>query len=632
MKLKRLPEDFQVEELPLVGGGERGRFTFYRLTKSGMGTLEVVEAICRRWNLAGRRLSYGGLKDRHARTIQYLSIHDGPERTLKETSFELTPLGRLERPYGPDQFAGNRFVVTLRGLSHSAVEKAQRALAELPRDGLPNYFDDQRFGSVGFDGGFIAQAWLVGDHERALKLALAEPNPSDRPGTKAEKAVLREFWGRWPEAKAKLERSHARSIVTYLVDHPADFRGAFARVRRELRSLYFSAFQSHLWNLLLGHCIERITRPEQRVALDFKAASLPIHRAVDPDQARLLSDLRIPLPSSRNTIPEGPLREVASEVLSGFGLSWEHLRVKHLKDVFFSKGQRPALFFAASLAHSSAPDELGPGRRRLTLSFELPKGAYATLVVKRITDAAAEAQNASESPMNVAVLYEDNHCLVVDKPAGLLTQGDVTGERSLVDWARSYLKERYGKPGNVYVGLVHRLDQPTSGVVFLARTSKAAARLSAQFREGTIEKVYWAVVEGNCDMPAGEWVDVLRKDERRNVVETIEPGEEGGRTARVEFRVLGRAEGTTTLELRPMTGRSHQLRVQLAARGWPIVGDRKYGATRSLKAEDGGFRVALHARQLTFTHPTSKEAISVLAPTPADWPASGREATGETKC
>ena len=153
---------------------------------------------------------------------------------------------------------------------------------------------------------FIARAWLAGDHERALRLALAEPNPSDRPGTKAEKAILRESWGRWPEAKARLERSHARSLVTYLVDHPTDFRGAFARVRRELRSLYFSAFQSHLWNLMLGRWIERTTRPDQRVAIDFKVATLPIHRGLDPDQAEALAALAIPLPASRNADPRRP--------------------------------------------------------------------------------------------------------------------------------------------------------------------------------------------------------------------------------------------------------------------------------------------------------------------------------------
>jgi tRNA pseudouridine13 synthase len=388
MKLKRQPEDFQVEELPQVAGGERGRFTFYRLTKRGMGTLEAIEAICRRWNVAGRRVNYGGLKDRHAVTIQYLTIFDGPDRALHETSFDLEPLGRLAHPYGPGHFEGNRFAVVLRDLSADALARAVATIGELPRDGLPNYFDDQRFGSVGFGGDFIARAWLAGDPERALYLALAEPNPHDRPGTKAEKAILRDTWGRWPEAKARLERSHARSLVTYLADHPTDFRGAFARVRRELRSLYFSAFQSHLWNLMLSRWIERATRPDQRVPVEFRLAELPIHRGLDPEQAAALAELRIPLPSSRNPIPEGPLGEAAREVLGRFGLAWEDLRVRHLKDVFLSKGSRPAVFFAGGLAHDAGDDALHPGRKALRLSFELPKGAYATLVVKRITDAA----------------------------------------------------------------------------------------------------------------------------------------------------------------------------------------------------------------------------------------------------
>ncbi len=390
MKLKRQPEDFQVEELPLVAGGGRGRFTFYRLTKRGLGTLEAIEAISRRWNLAGRRISYGGLKDRHAVTIQYLTIFDGPPRALHESSFDLEPQGRITHPYGPAHFRGNRFVVILRDLSAEALVRAERALGALPRDGLPNYFDDQRFGSVGFGGGFIAQAWLAGDAERALRLAIAEPNPSDRPSTKAEKAILREFWGRWSEAKARLERSHARSLVTYLVDHPTDFRGAFARVRRELRSLYFSAFQSHLWNLMLARSIERLTRPDQRVLINFKAAALPIHRGLDPDQAETLAALRLPLPSARTLLPDDdPISAVAREVLEPFGLAWTDLRVRHLQDVFFSKGLRPAVFHAENLVHEPGNDEFQPGRKRLRLAFELPKGAYATLVVKRVTEAAS---------------------------------------------------------------------------------------------------------------------------------------------------------------------------------------------------------------------------------------------------
>jgi len=390
MKLKRQPEDFQVEELPLVEGGERGRFGYYRLTKRGIGTLEAIEAIRRRWNLSGRQISYGGLKDRHAVTIQYLTILDGPAQGFHEGNLDLEPVGRLSHPYGPNQFRGNRFTVVLRDLSVEKAKAARVALEELPRDGLPNYFDDQRFGSVGYDGDFIGRAWLVGDYEKALRLAIAEPNASDRPDAKLEKTILRETWGDWAEAKARLPRSHARSLVTYLVDHPTDFRGAFARLRRELRSLYFSAFQSHLWNLELARLIERTTHPDQRAVVEFKVASLPIHRGLDVEQAALLTAARLPLPASRTPLPEaGAVRDAVLEVVSGFGLAWEDLRVKHLKDVFFSKGVRAALFFAENLTHSTEPDDLYPARKKITLGFELPKGAYATLVVKRVTDASA---------------------------------------------------------------------------------------------------------------------------------------------------------------------------------------------------------------------------------------------------
>jgi tRNA pseudouridine13 synthase len=390
MKLKRQPEDFRVEELPRIEGGDLGRFGFYRLTKRGVGTLEAIEAIRRRWNLSGRQISYGGLKDRHAVTIQYLTILDGPDRGLKEGGLELEPVGRLTEPYGPNHFRGNRFTVVLRDMAIEKARAAKVALEELPRDGLPNYFDDQRFGSVGYDGDFIGRAWLVGDHEKALRLAIAEPNPSDRPNEREEKVILRESWGNWVEAKARLPRSHARSLVTYLVDHPTDFRGAFARVRRELRSLYFSAFQSHLWNLELARLIERTTRPDQRALVEFKVANLPIHRGLDAEQAALLTAAQLPLPASRTPLPaEGPVRDAVLEVVAGFGLKWEDLRVKHLKDVFFSKGSRPALFFAQNLTQSTEADDLYPGRKKISLGFELPKGAYATLVVKRVTDAAS---------------------------------------------------------------------------------------------------------------------------------------------------------------------------------------------------------------------------------------------------
>ena len=388
MKLKCLPEDFRVEELSLARPDGPGRYTFYRLSKQGLGTIEAVEAICRRWNLAGRRVSYAGLKDRHASTIQYLTIVDGPWQSLKAPKFQLEPAGRLDRAYTSQLLRGNRFELTLRGLSEDELGLAISEIDSIASVGLPNYFDDQRFGSVGYSGEFAAHAWLLGDHERALKLALAEPNPFDRAAVKSEKAILRTHWGQWAEAKALLPRSSARSIVTYLVDHPTDYRGAFARLRRELRMLYFSAFQSHLWNLMLARWLERNAAADQLVPVALKVGTFPFPRRMEPELVRTLSQTMLALPCCRSPMPEGRLGEIIAEFLQGFGLAWSDLRIKHLKDIFFSKGLRPCLFFPDRLEFTPIDDDLHPGRRGLRLSFELSKGSYATILVKRLTDVA----------------------------------------------------------------------------------------------------------------------------------------------------------------------------------------------------------------------------------------------------
>lgn len=212
------------------------------------------------------------------------------------------------------------------------------------------------------------------------------------------------------------------------------------------------------------------------------------------------------------------------------------------------------------------------------------------------------------------VLYEDNHCIAVNKPARLLTAGDRTGDESLLDQVKQYLKERYEKPGNVFVGLVHRLDRPVSGVVLFARTSKAASRLSEQFREGTIEKTYQAIVEGQVAEPEGECIDWLLKGERTNIVRSVPAETPAARLSRLRFRRLKRAGGLTLVEITPETGRSHQIRVQLAARSHPIYGDQKYGSKHRLRGA-----IALHAASLTFQHPTRREPVTISAPPPATW-------------
>ncbi len=212
------------------------------------------------------------------------------------------------------------------------------------------------------------------------------------------------------------------------------------------------------------------------------------------------------------------------------------------------------------------------------------------------------------------ILFEDNHCLAVAKPAGVPSAHFAGREPTLDRAVKAYLKEKYHKPGNVFLGVVHRLDKPVSGVLLFARTSKAAARLARQFREGSVEKVYWAVVEGEGLPAAGSLEDWLLRDRDVGRVEVVEPHAEGARQALLHYQRRGLHGGLTWLEVRPQTGRTHQLRVQLAHHGQPIYGDAKYGSVHTFNGV-----IALHGRALTFLHPVTHEAITLTADVPRPW-------------
>lgn len=212
------------------------------------------------------------------------------------------------------------------------------------------------------------------------------------------------------------------------------------------------------------------------------------------------------------------------------------------------------------------------------------------------------------------VLYEDNHVLVVNKPAMLPTMGVAESEPSLLKVAKEYIRDKYNKPGNVYLGIVSRLDTPVTGATILARTSKAASRLSAAFRERRVSKTYWAVVEGNVEPYQGVLEHYLRKDERHRKVHVTHAAADDAQLARLRYQVLCSTTSLTLLEIELETGRKHQIRVQLAKIGCPIVGDRKYGSDRGFP-----LGIALHARKLVVPHPVGAEAISVDAPLPKSW-------------
>ncbi len=221
-------------------------------------------------------------------------------------------------------------------------------------------------------------------------------------------------------------------------------------------------------------------------------------------------------------------------------------------------------------------------------------------------------------PDALEVLYEDNHLLAVVKPAGLATMGTPPGKQTLLSLAREYVKRRYDKPGNVYLGVMSRLDAPTTGVVLLARTSKAARRLTEQFRSRSVEKLYWALVEGHIQPKRGNCEDWVGQDERHRRMHIVGPTIPGAKQARLAYRRLQVIAEDSLLEVELETGRKHQIRLQLSDRGYPILGDRKYGSVRRWP-----LGIALHARRLVVQHPVRDERLELLAPLPDVWRSFG---------
>ena len=215
----------------------------------------------------------------------------------------------------------------------------------------------------------------------------------------------------------------------------------------------------------------------------------------------------------------------------------------------------------------------------------------------------------------MTVLYEDNHIIAVNKTCNEIVQGDKTGDTPLSEIVKAYIKDKYNKPGEVFLGVTHRLDRPTSGVVLFARTSKALTRLNEMFKSHEqIKKTYWAIVQGCPKQPEARLENWLIRNEAQNKSYIAKPHTNNAKQAVLEYKILVRGENYTLLEVNLETGRHHQIRCQLAAIGCPVKGDLKYGAKRS--NPDGG--ICLHARKIEFIHPVSKIQLCITAPVPND--------------
>lgn len=215
---------------------------------------------------------------------------------------------------------------------------------------------------------------------------------------------------------------------------------------------------------------------------------------------------------------------------------------------------------------------------------------------------------------DLKIIYEDNHIIAVNKPSGMLVQGDKTGDETLGDVVKKYLKEKYQKPGDVYLGVTHRIDRPVSGVLLFARTSKALTRLNELFKSRDMKKTYWAIVQNRPAKEEDTLTHWLEKNEAKNMSKAFAKETDGALKCSLDYKLISSIDNYHLLEINPHTGRHHQIRVQLAAIGSPIKGDLKYGSKRSNK--DGS--ISLHARKINFEHPVKKEPIEIIAEVPED--------------
>jgi len=403
MKIRYRHEDFQVEEIPSTPppAAHRGGFALYRMLKRGKTTPDAMGILERAWHIRPGALSFGGLKDRHAVTLQYLTIQGGRPGVLRQDGLEVEYLGQLPFPFTAAHIGGNRFRLVLRDIPATQRETLDRALEEVRATGLANYFDDQRFGSVhSLEEGFIGLHLVKGRFEEALKLALAGTYQHDPAEAKREKELLVSHWGDWQFLLDNLPRGHARSLVAFLRDHPTRFRAALERLRPELKGLYLAAWQSWVWNQALAHWLESSLPAEDLIRLPGRLAQWPAPLRVSPGFLDQWRNKSIELPCRRAHLPpDHPDRALFDQVLAPEGLKLDDLRVPGTRELFFSRGRRPAHLPVAELKAEWRDDEHHPGQLAAAVSFRLPKSSYATMLVKRLQAAVGDTgQTADNGP------------------------------------------------------------------------------------------------------------------------------------------------------------------------------------------------------------------------------------------
>jgi tRNA pseudouridine13 synthase len=381
--IKARPEDFIVEEIASLPLTDRGEFRIYRLTKKNWTTPDLVNFLARLLSISPKAIAYGGKKDKHGLTTQYITIRSQKDFSLEEPNFSLKPVGFMRKPMSPALIEGNHFRITIRQLA--AVEPVLKNLKEVEAYGFPNFFDDQRFRGVNRELGFFAERVLRTHYNGALQIFLQSQNLKATDKKNKERvAEIIANWRNWEKCLELAQGLTEKRIFRTLLLRPDDYLAALERIPREEISMAYAAFGSYLWNELL----RRLLRAKISDLKEVEAESgtfLFWHR-LDEATLAYLRDLKLPTPAARMHFPDDFSRQLYCQLLEDNNLSFSSFRTRALSRVFFRSFERRVLLYPQELqVIGYGQDELYPKMKSLVLSFTLPRGAFATMLIKRIT-------------------------------------------------------------------------------------------------------------------------------------------------------------------------------------------------------------------------------------------------------
>jgi tRNA pseudouridine13 synthase len=405
VKIKQRPEDFVVREGYRFEPEAEGPVWVYRMDKQKVSTLQALERISRDFSVRRRDLSVCGLKDKQGRTEQLVGVTGGAlgnSEVVQSGDLRLKLIGRTAQPLTSANISANRFEVTVRDLSAEEAGRVPESVAEVQRTGVVNYFDSQRFGFLKHGQGFLARHLLRGNWEAALKAFLATPSELDKSDDAKVKAFWRDHWGEWQLRAPQDAGKRYAPVLRRLREDPRDFKGAFMHIDRRIRAMALFELQSYVWNEGAKRYLAARVPPAELIGLRYQAGSLIFPRALVRPLRDELWSRTFPLLAPDSAFEDERIQESALGALRAQGLQLEDLRVPETRQLFFKHEERPLFVVPGKLrANEPRSDELNRGRLKVNLSFTLPPGAYATLVVRRVLWYALESR-AADRPVGRA--------------------------------------------------------------------------------------------------------------------------------------------------------------------------------------------------------------------------------------